>query len=488
MTLSLALNNALSGLRVTSQQAEVASNNVSNALTPGYARRTAVIGENIAGGASSGATVIGIERATATRALDSKRMADGDAGFANTLADATTRIADAIGGPGDASSLATEAAELANRLSLAAETPESRAFLDQAVRASGDFVSAINRIAVEVQSVRIGADASIRSQVDQINSSLVKIQSLNSEIQDRALKGQDTSALEDQRARLLDDVSTQIPIRVVPRENETVAIYAKNGGQLLDGRLATIEFTETNAFGPGQTIGNGGLSPLIVDGREISIGAENGGGLYDGGSLAAAFQLRDEILPAIGADLDALAEDAILRTQGLAADPTITPADAGLFTDDGGAYDPADRIGIALRLTLNPAVDTSNGGESFRLRDGLLAASIGETGTSETLRGLLDNLEIATNAPAGSSLTGSRSLIGFAEEFSSITLISAANRTENAAFESGKATTFSDIVASEVGVDSDEELSRLLVIERAYAANARVINVVDEMLERLLSI
>ena len=40
----------------------------------------------------------------------------------------------------------------------------------------------------------------------------------------------------------------------------------------------------------------------------------------------------------------------------------------------------------------------------------------------------------------------------------------------------------------EAGVDSDDQLQRLLLIEQAYAANARVIQAVDDMLDSLLRI
>ena len=38
----------------------------------------------------------------------------------------------------------------------------------------------------------------------------------------------------------------------------------------------------------------------------------------------------------------------------------------------------------------------------------------------------------------------------------------------------------------EQGVDSDAELQKLLLIEQAYAANARVIRAADEMMQQLL--
>ena len=40
----------------------------------------------------------------------------------------------------------------------------------------------------------------------------------------------------------------------------------------------------------------------------------------------------------------------------------------------------------------------------------------------------------------------------------------------------------------EDGVDTDAELQRLLLIEQAYAANARMIETVDDMMQALLRI
>ena len=41
-------------------------------------------------------------------------------------------------------------------------------------------------------------------------------------------------------------------------------------------------------------------------------------------------------------------------------------------------------------------------------------------------------------------------------------------------------------IEAEQGVDTDQELQRLIQIEQTYAANARLISVVDELMETLL--
>jgi flagellar hook-associated protein 1 FlgK len=51
---------------------------------------------------------------------------------------------------------------------------------------------------------------------------------------------------------------------------------------------------------------------------------------------------------------------------------------------------------------------------------------------------------------------------------------------------SARSTVLRDTELAKTGVDTDAELQKLLVIEQAYAANARVIQTVGEMVDQLL--
>ncbi len=485
MTLSLALNNALSGLQVNTQKAEVISTNVANALTDGFGRRELALSSLATTG---GVRVDGVIRASSPAVAEARRFADAAAGDANVRSDAFTSLANAIGEPGNPGALATIADDFDASLSAAADTPESAALLKGAVLAAGDYAASINRIAAEVVNLRATADTSIASQVQTINSSLGKIQSLNAEIKTRELSGGDISALLDQRESLIKEVSSMIPIRTIERPYNEVAIYAANGGQLLDGKAYEIGFAASPGAAPGATIANGGLSGITLNGVPIAIGEGNGDGLLDGGSLAASFEVRDQIAPEASAMLDGLAAGLITRVQDLPQDGTLSPGDPGLFTDSGAAFDPADEFGVALRISLNPLVDQAAGGETFRLRDGLNAASQGVVGDATILRGLREALVANEPPTASSGLTSSRSAAGFAAELS-VNLLTSADRAQGAAlFEEGAATALLEAELAETGVDTDQELSRLLQVEQAFSANARVVSVVDELFERLLQL
>ncbi|MEX2518496.1 MAG: flagellar basal body rod C-terminal domain-containing protein, partial [Paracoccaceae bacterium] len=384
--------------------------------------------------------------------------------------------------------LATAADTFDAALAAAADTPESMALLSGAVSAAVDYGAAVNRIAAEAMALRTEADSSIASQVRTINDTLTKVQSLNAEIKSRTIGGGDTSALEDQRERLIKDISSMIPVRVVPRELGAVSIFATNGAQLLDGKVFELGFAPTTLVTPEQTLANGALSGITVNGVAMRIGEGSGRGLLDGGSLSAAFEMRDVEIPGITSALDDLAADLITRTQGLGADPTIGAGAAGLFTDEGGAFDPADLTGVSLRLSVNAAIDPAAGGSVFRLRDGIGAAAPGDVGISSVLRGLQDAMEELRAAPPGSALSGLRSAAGFAGVFSA-DVVSRANATENEAnFRAGRQYELIDAELSRTGVDTDQQMARLLVVEQAFAANARVVQVIDELLERLINL
>ena len=114
---------------------------------------------------------------------------------------------------------------------------------------------------------------------------------------------------------------------------------------------------------------SGGLSGLTVNGNPVRTDSLRGA--LRGGSLSAQFEIRDELGVEAQAELDSVARDLIERFEDPALDPTLSPGDPGLFTDNGNAFDPLTEIGLSAWLRVNPDADPEQGGESWRLRDGL---------------------------------------------------------------------------------------------------------------------
>ena len=262
-----------------------------------------------------------------------------------------------------------------------------------------------------------------------------------------------------------------------------MALVTLTGGVLLDGPVATIEFGASGVITPEMTLESGALSPLILNGNAVSTGAANAS--LAGGRLAANLAIRDEIGVQAQAKLDAIARDLVERFQDPAVDPTLAPGAAGLFTDAGVAFEPANEVGLSGRLRLNALVDPQQGGELWRLRDGIGAAAPGLS-SDATLLGAMQSALNALREPAsGDFMPGTRTfseLIG--EHISTLT----AQRLGAESDESFAIGTSDALITTELGegVDTDTELQKLLLIEQVYTANAKVMQTIDDLLKTLL--
>ena len=482
MTISGALNNALSGLRAAGYASQVVSSNLSNALTPGYARRSLELSSSVLG-ANGGVRVDGQIRHVDPGLLADRQAASAQFGNRQDTTAFLNELERLLGTPDQANSLAARFSDFETSLITAASRPDAPDRLNSAVNAARDLTQTITSAADGIQDQRTRADRSIDAQVSRLNDALSELQTLNGQITATLAKGNDDSALQDHRQRIVDEVSEMVPVRTVARANGGIALYSEGGAMLLDGKAATVGFDPVNLVASGMSIEAGSLSGLTVNGVAVRTSSENGA--LRGGTLSAQFEIRDELAPAAEETLDAVARDLIARFQDSGVDTTLPAATPGLFTDNTAFFDPANEAGISSRLSLNALVDPQQGGESWRLRDGLGAAAPGDTGNAYLLQGLSDALTQARVPDSGPFGSGSYSAIGLTTSMMSQLAIDRTNSEQHLSFAS---TMLNELTNQELaqGVDSDAELQRMILIEQAYAANARMIQTVDEMMQTLL--
>ncbi|MEM8741210.1 MAG: flagellar hook-associated protein FlgK [Pseudomonadota bacterium] len=482
MSLSSALSIAYSGLVATSRSSEVVSNNIANALTEGYAKRGLDVSSRVLDGYGYGVAVEGISRAADPRATADRRAADAAYGRAADLGAGQQLLADRLGDPEDPSGFAGRARAFETALELARDTPESDAARSGLLEAAKRFAQAFSDASDEVATVRRDADAAIARQVDTVNANLAEIEELNTRIRQLTVLELDRSALMDARAGLIDEINTITPVRIANRENGEVALYTTGGTVLIDGAAQTLDFTASPIVTADMTVASGALSEITINGQALVTGA--GGGRLDGGTLEAAFALRDYVGVEANAQLDALAGDLMQRLEAVDVDA----GGAGLFTDGGAAYVAANEAGLAGRLTINAAADPDQGGALFRLRDGLGAAAEGAAGDDTVLTALTDAVKAVAPAPAASGIAGNHSVAGLAGEVAAVLQGNAARAEQETGYRAGEQAARLTAELSVTAVDSDAELQRLLKIEQNYAANARVIETVDFLMRRLLEI
>lgn len=484
MSMSSALSNALSGLTASSRTADVVSSNIANALTDGYGRREINLSSRVLGGEGSGVHIDGTSRIVDQVVIGDRRLADASLGAASTQAGFLHRIENVIGEPGVAGSLSDRLAGLDAAFIEAASRPDSEPRLQNVLRNAQGLTDHINVISREIQTQRTQADQTISQQVDLLNNSLQQIKQLNHSILSQNTSGRDTSALMDQRQQLVDKISSIVPMRAVPRDRGQIALITTGGAILLDGRAAEIGFSPVGLITEDMTLGAGSLSGLTLNGNAVST---SGNGILSGGSLTALFEVRDELAITAQDDLDSVARNLVERFQNPAVDSTLGLLDAGIFTDAGGFFDPANEAGLSTRLSINGLVDPLSGGAVWRLRDGIGAVTQGDVGNATMLQNLSSALTAKQVPVSGSITNASRSASGLASDFLSKISSSRQSAETEIAFSTTKINTLKS-QELQSGVDTDYEMQQLLLVEQSFAANARVMQTIDELIQTLLGI
>jgi flagellar hook-associated protein 1 FlgK len=483
MSISGTLNNALSGLGAASRAAEVVSSNIANSLTDGYGRRELQLSATSLAGQGGGVRVDGVARMADLALISDRRIADAELGNAGVLQRFYNEIESSIGLPGSDGSLSSRIDGFETSLIEASSRPDSQPRLMAALRAAEGVASQMREISSGIQQLRQEADTSIASAVSDLNTRLQKIADLNHDIRVQTGSGRQASGLMDQRQAMIDSISEMVSIREVPRDNGEIALITSGGAILLDGKAATFSFSPVGVMTADMTIASGALGKLSINGEIIDI--TKGHHAMIGGRIDALFRVRDTHAVEVQSAIDGVARDMMERFEDPNVDPTRALGAPGLFTDRGTALNIADEVGLAGRFSLNTAIDPGAGGEIWRLRTGLGAAGPGDAGDATQLTRMIGALNAERVPPSGGFMAATRSASGLTADL----LSRAGADRQSAEFElTFAASKQQSLRAAELqnGVDSDHEMQQLLLVEQAYAANARVIQAVDDMLDQLL--
>lgn len=482
MSISSAIVSARSGLDVIGARADLVATNVANATTPGYVRRALSVSETILGSETAGVQVTSIDRSTNERLTSERRLLASDFAQAEILSASWSSLSQRIGEDVESSTLFQRLSSLDAALNDAALSPESTTHANQAVQSAKDLATEFNALSDLINQRRFQADQDIASSIEMVNASLIEVADLNSAIASVDRTSAQAAALFDERGRVLDRIAEHLPIQTFERDSGAIDVLTNEGVYLVAGPARQIEFTPTNVMGTSFSLAGGELSGLTVDGVDMTPGA-NAAGAVSSGSLAALFTLRDSDLTTLQNQLDTMAQDLIDRFTDPAIDPTLNVGDPGLFLD----ADPTGGAGIAGRLQINALVDPAQGGAVWRLRDGLGAVTTGNPGDTTILSGLVGALDdVRTVSQPG--LQGSYSMSDLIAQLGSL---AGQQRIQNEAVRSSvtlQHDALKQAEASETGVDIEQEMQDLLIIEQAYAANARVIEAASQMLNQLIDL
>ena len=480
MSISSALNIARTGLQVSGLRAETVASNVANAATPGYVRRSVVLSETISGGQSSGVQSLGIARAQDAQIKAQRRELTSDTAQATVLAQSWKGVSDRLGSTADGSGLFKAFSGFETALSRSVTAPESATNAAQLLDAAKGIARELNSLSDYASGLRAETDREIASGVETVNTSLRQIEDLNRRLSGMDRTSAQAAALFDERQRALDTISEYLPVKAVERDAGTIDVITPEGVYLLAGKARQIDFEPGASFGPGSTLAGGQLSGLSVDGTPMTPGSASFAAISSG-MFGALFTLRDQDMPAFSAQLDLVAADLITRLSG--SDPTLTSGEDGLFTDPVAA----GTLGLAGRISVNAVVDPAQGGDIWRLRDGVGAAGEGPPGNASILSAMYD----AVSAIQSVNSNGLNGQFSATELVAQLTSITGQTRIYHEGVAASSTTQHATLIEAELrltSVDVDEQMEQLLLIEQAYAANARVVQVAGDMIRILMEL
>lgn len=490
-SLSLALDSALSGLMAAQRQTAVMSRNVANANTPGYTKKNADLASRITAGEGSGVQITGIARTVDASLQRDSRRESGLTTELQTKASQLTAFTNYLGQPNDEQSISSQITKLVNAFQQLGESPEDTTVQQSVVAAAQGVAQSLNGLSNQIQTQRQDADAGIADSVATVNQTLDDVAKLNTQISQRADGSQDTTDLQDQRDQKLDTLAKQLGITYFTRDHGEVVVLTSGGTTLVDGSTVHhLSFTTTSQITAAQqyTPGGPGLGGVTVDGLDISPGSGYAGSI-NSGQLAAQFALRDQIFPQAQAQIDEIAST--LADGFQSQDATVTPGMTGLFTDNGAAHDrtdPTQVTGLAGRITVNSLVVPSEGGDLWRVRTGMHAAGPGAPGDVTQVRAFQDLFEQAVSFNGAAGLSTSATIGNYASSFVGFQANQRSALDDRSQYQASISNAIDSQRANVEGVNVDDEMQKMLLLEQSYAASAKVIQAVSDMMDTLMAI
>lgn len=502
MSLDTALGIAGSGLAAVQRAIAQASQNVANAETAGYTRKS--VSQQAV---TVGTDPAGVRTGEARRAVDTALLARLDASRASNAAAAQreallTGIEQAHGDSGQ--TLADGISDLRNAFIALRAAPADAGQQQEAVSAARTLAERLNGLSQAIQDARQQAQDDIVQQVKAANAALRQVAALTQRIRTDA--DGDTAALEDQRDAAIATLSESLGVQAVKRDGGDVLLVAKGGVVLPLDPDHDVLATGDATVQPGSLYGTSGTLPgVTLNGIDVTA-------QLTGGRLGEDLALRDTTLPRYQAEADLLATNlaARLDAEGLTL---FTDADGSSVPDPAQPYAGSSQVGFAGRIKVNPAV-TAN---PALLRDGTHAVAGSATGPSAftpnptggpsgftTLLDRVLDYSFGAQAAAGTSWpaiasTGLGPDGSLASPFAApatlqdyATRVTTAQTGDRAAATAAKEqaaamqTSLEGRFAEQSGVNPDTEMANIVSLQNAYAANAKVLSTVQSLFDTLL--
>lgn len=482
MSLSVAYNTARSSLQASQSQMAIVSRNTAGASDPGYSRK---IGALVTTGGVARVTVI---RASDRALLNKMLETTSDAAMQKSLLEGLQRLSQTIGDPELDESPAARVGALKDALQQYANAPDDNVLARGFVKSASDLATSLNQATAAINAIRKEAQVQITESVSRINDILAKFKMANDEVMSGSALGRDVSDALDTRDYLIAQLSEEIGITVVPRADNDIALYTDSGVPLFDRLPRTVKYDASVGLEPGKPGG-----AILID--DVPVTGEQSPMPLSSGSLVGLVKVRDEAAVGYQRQLDELARGLISAFAEVDKTGGGKPDLVGIFTYAGGPGIPTTAEGLAGQIRINDAVDPSQGtgGKYERIRDGGIYGDPdytygdGTASFSTRLYQLVDAMEADRGFDPALGLGSTMTLQDFASSSAGWVEAKRQDASQQVAYRETLLAQASEALSNATDVNMDDETALMLQLEKSYSASAKLISVINQMLQTLLN-
>ena len=331
-----------------------------------------------------------------------------------------------------------------------ANDPEASASRTTLTNTALTMTSRVQRAYNDLQAQRTELDRQVGASANTINAAASEIAQLNFQIKQVELTGDHANDLRDRRDLLLDQLSETAQISYSEQPDHTVTVYL-GSHELVTQNTARLVEAKPDANNSNML----GLS-FVEDGEPVSIAS---------GSLKGLLDARDTTIPGLIAKLNSLASGIMTAVNA------VHSAGFGLDGSTGNAFftgTGASDITVNAVVLGNPQ-KVAAAAAAGQPGDGSIALAIADIQRALTMTGNTESFDQYYLNMVG-------------------TLGADAARARGIAESTGLLNDHLEGLRQSVqGVSIDEEVTNLNQAQHAYNAAARVISVIDEMLDTLIN-
>lgn len=436
---------------------DVAGQNIANVNTPGYSRRSIELAEVQPHDPWSPGGGVNVLAVTASRApLIEARLRYEQPGAARegTIAQHLAILEAALGQPG--ASLDEALSRFYNAYGALSHNPTSSVARQQVIVEGQSLARFFNEMSTRFDTARRDADTELRVEVEQVNALADQVAAIN-----RALAAAgplNSAGLQDQMAQALSALGDLVNINAIQRADGLFDVTIGAGRALVVGGAAydlTLSSQPPNGF-----------ASILTDGASSTVDLTTE---ITGGRIAGLLQLRDALLPGYQAQLDQLAYSCAMDVNALTTSGFDLSGSAGLNFFEP----PAGISGAARMLTVSAAVAADS--------SLVVASATPAAGNNDIAR--------AVAALQDAAMTGG--LMRPIDAWSNLVVSVATDSRRARELQSSHEQVgqqLKNLREQISGVSIDEEAAMLIKFQRAYEANAKFFQTVDDALAILMGL